>query len=242
MKVLLGVVVSVLVLVGAFFLADAITRGIVQNTVADRLEENLPENVEGDVEVSIGGVSILAQLMTGSLDQVELSAPGLVVSGIPIAAYANGSDVPVAIDSRPVGAASGTITIAADDVARLIDLPGVSDGLVLGDGTVSYTGSAEFLGFSVDYTVTASLEADGDRVLLRPEAVQLGSAGNSVDVAGLVNQLIGQDAVPVCVAQYLPAGVSVSSITVTPVEAVVSFDADALLLDAEALSTRGSCA
>lgn len=240
MKAVVAVLISIAALVGIFFVADAITRGVIEGTVADQIEQNLPENVEGTVDASIGGFSVLAQIVTGSLDDVTLRSDDLTANGVPLAVDIHGAGVPIDFASRPVDRVEGTVTIAADAAAELIPLPAGAGGLVLGDGTVSYAGSIAIFGLSLDYSVTAEAVADGDQVLVTPTNVEIGSGGNSVDLSGVVQQ-ISQQPIPVCVASYLPEGLEVSDITVTPSDARVTFESTTLVLDAESLQKTGSC-
>jgi hypothetical protein len=56
-----------------------------------------------------------------------------------------------------------------------------------------------------------------------------------------VNAIIGEGPVPVCVASYLPAGVDVTHIDVTPKAATLTLHAKNLVLSSSTLSTKGSC-
>ena len=232
--VVLGVLAALVVI------ADFVVRNIAEQRVAEQLEQNLPDGVEGDVHVTIGGFSVLAQYLSGSMDRVQLSAPELSVQGVPIAVDVVATDVPPGLDA-PVGHVTATIDADEAAVNALIEVPEVQGDVVLGDGAVAYSDSVRFLGFPIDYTVTARPTAAGDTVLLEPVGVEIGAGGGSIDVSGLVDRLMGDDPIPVCVAQYLPEGVEVQQITVEPGTASVALEASGLSLDERSLSTRGSC-
>lgn len=234
------VLVLVAVLAAVVVIADFVIRNVAEQRVADQLEQNLPDGVEGDVDVTIGGLSVIAQYLAGSMDRVELSAPELSVQGVPIAVDVVATDVPPGLDA-PVGRVTATLDADEAAINQLIEIPDVPGEVVLGDGTVGYADTARFLGVSIDYTVTAEATAAGDRVLLQPVGVEVGAGGGAIDLSGLIERITGGDPIPVCVAEYLPEGVEVQQIVVEPGSATVALQADGLRLDEQSLATKGSC-
>jgi hypothetical protein len=234
--VVLGVVVVLGLLV---VVADLVARSIAQQRVADEIEQQLPDGVEGAVDVRIGGFSVIAQYLSGRMDEVSLSAPELDVNGSPVAVDVVMHGVPVDLD-QPVGRVAATLTIDEASLNRLVEGGGVGE-LTLGDGTVGYEGSIQVLGLTVDYSATAEAEAAGDRVLLTPVDVTVGGLGGSLDVSGLVSKVLGDEPVEICTAKYLPDGVRVEGIRVEPGEATVHLGAEQLVLDESTLAAKGSC-
>ena len=230
----LAVVVSLLIV------ADIVTRNIAEQRIADQIQVSLPSGVEGDVDVSIGGFSVIAQLLTGTMDRVDLSAPELLVEGAPLRVDVVGEGVPVDLAS-PVERIDATVEIGQDSLNRLVAVPGIDGGFTLGDGTVGYEGSVDLLGLTFDYSVAAKPTAAGDSVLLEPAEVKVEAGGATVDVSGLITQTVGDGPLDVCVAPYLPDGVEVSSITVAPGTARVELDAQWIMLDRASLEQTGRC-
>jgi hypothetical protein len=228
------------VLAGLVVVADLVIRNVAEQRVAEQLEQNLPAGVEGDVDVRLGGFSVIAQYLAGSMDHVELSAPELLVNGVPISVQVDARDVPPALDG-PVGRATATIQADEAAVNTLIEVPGVQGDVVLDADAVAYSDTVRLLGLPVEYTVTARPTAAGDTVLLEPIGVEVGAGGGAIDVSGLVDRLLGDEPVPVCVAGYLPEGVEVQQITVEPGSATVTLGATGLSFDEQSLSTLGSC-
>jgi hypothetical protein len=232
---LLGVVVliGVLLVVG-----DIAGRAYAEGRVADEIESRLPQGVEGQVDVTIGGGSFLAQLASGRIDQVDLDAPSLVANGVPFSAHVTATGVPTDL-SKPIEHATGTFSLDQAAVDSVVSLPeGAS--LVLGDGTVSYDQTGEFLGFQIGYTVTGVVSAEGTSVRIEPTGAELTQGSNALDVSGLVDRLAGS-AVTVCVAQYLPLGVSLDTLDVTSGRASAVATLDDFVLDESTLSTLGTC-
>jgi hypothetical protein len=239
-RVWITVVAIVVALVALVVVAEIVVRNVAEARFAEEIEANLPDGVEGDVGVTIGGFSVIAQYLSGSMDHVELSAPELTVDGTPIAVDVVGEGVPVDL-AAPVEHLTATIEADESAVNRLISVQGIDGDLAFGDGTVGYTGSTRFLGLRIEYTVTAEPIAAGDTVLLQPVGVEVAAGGGSIDVSGIVDRLLGDDPVPVCVADRLPEGVEVQDLTVEPSGATVVLEASGLRLDEASLATTGTC-
>lgn len=238
-RVLLVLLVVAVVLGAIAVVADIVVRSVAQQQIAAAIERELPDGVDGEVDVRIGGFSVIAQYLTGRMDEVELSAPELAVQGSPMAVRIVGRGVPTDL-SQPVGHLDGAITIGQDSLNALVDAPEIGD-VALGDGTIGYEGTAEVLGLSVDYSATATAEAAGEQVLLTPVDVTVGALGGSVDVSELVTQLLGDEPVAVCTAEHLPEGLRIERIEVAPGTATVRFAAERFVLDEASLATKGGC-
>ncbi|GAA1803191.1 DUF2993 domain-containing protein [Agromyces neolithicus] len=232
-----AIVVAVAVLL---VITDVVVRGIAEQRVAEQIEAELPPGVEGEVDVSIGGFSVLAQYLAGSIDRVQLSAPELSVQGVPISVDVVATDLPPALDA-PVGHITARLDADEAAINQLIEIPEVQGEVVLGDGIVGYSDTTRFLGIPIDYTVTARPIAAADRVLLEPVGVEVGAGGGAIDVSGLVDRITGGDPIPVCVAEHLPAGVEVAQIAVEPGTAAVTLEANGISLDEQSLATTGTC-
>lgn len=236
--IVVGVVLAVLA--ALVVVADIAARGIAEQRVAEEIEANLPDGVDGDVSVSIGGFSVIAQYLSGTMQHVELDAPELTVEGAPLAVSVVAEGMPVDLAS-PVDRLTATITADADSINRLITVAGVESGLTLGDGTVGYEGRIEVFGLPITYQVTATPVAAGDSVLLEPESVEVGAVGASIDVSGIIERLLGGDPLEVCIADRLPEGIELQSIAVAPGAAAIRLQADGLVLDSVSLEQKGTC-
>ncbi|MGD8195865.1 DUF2993 domain-containing protein [Herbiconiux sp. P18] len=232
---LVGIVVVLAVLV---VVADVALRAYAQGQAESQIEQQLPDNVEGDVAVSIGGFSFLAQVLGGSLDEVTLDAPSLTVQGVPIAAHVVATGVPTDL-AKPVGDIRAQVTLDQDAVDSVITLPGDAT-LALGDGDVSYEGSLELFGVPIGYRVTGQVTASGTDVVIQPQGAELTQGGSTLDLGGAL-QGVASDPITVCVAQYLPQGVSVQSFDVAPQQATVVVTASDFVVGEDSLRTLGTC-
>jgi hypothetical protein len=234
------IIVIVVALGALLVVADIVVRGIAEERFSEQLRSNLPEGVDGEVDVTIGGFSVIAQYLAGTMDRVELSAPELTVNGAPIAVDVVGEGVPVDL-AAPVRSMSAVIEADQDAINRLIVIPDVDGDVTLGEGVVGYADTIEVFGLRLGYSVTARPTAAGDTVLLQPENVQVDAGGGGIDVSGLADRILGDEPIAVCVAQYLPDGVMVNGIEIAAGTASVRLEAQGIMLDEASLARTGSC-
>ena len=239
-RVLLWTLIPLVVVVALLVIADVIVRSVAEQRVASEIEKNLPDTVKADVSVHIGGVSVIQQYLSGSFESVELDAPHATVNGAPLSATIRATGVPADF-SKPVQHATGTLTVSQDSLNRLITIPGSTGDITLGDGTIGYEGKIDLLGLPVGYTVNATPKAAGTQVLLQPGKASLTTGGGDVNLTRLLQALTDNGPFPVCAAQYLPDGVKVSDIQVTPKAATVTLTASDFVLDEAFLHSKGSC-
>ena len=235
--------VTVLALVAAYFIVDAVLRNVGENRIKQEISANLPEGVTGDVSVSIGGMSVIAQYLSGTFDEVDVSAPALSVNGAEADVRIVALDVPLDSD-KTVGHVQGTVQIGQAALNTLIQTaPDAPDGdVVLGDNQISYTGKITVLGIPIGYEATATPAAAGPSVTFTPTGATVTTGLGTLDASSLVQRVLGQTPISVCVAQYLPNGLEVTGVSVTPEHARVTVAANnSLKLNSESLSTVGSC-
>ncbi|MEI5582679.1 MULTISPECIES: LmeA family phospholipid-binding protein [unclassified Agromyces] len=230
----------VVILAGVVLLVETVGRGIAERAVADSIERDLPEGVEGEVDVQILGFSALWQVITGRMDEMVATAPELQVQGVPVDVTVTARGVPLA-EGGSVERAEVVASVDEAAIDLIAESQGIAGGVDLGDGTVSYSDEAEFLGVPVAFSVSAEPEAAGDRVLLTPVAAELRAGGTTLDASGLVERIVGGEPFPVCVADRLPEGVEVAGIEVTPDGATVRLEASDLPVAEETLATTGTC-
>lgn len=240
LKPLLWTVGSIVVVLVLLVVADAVTRAVAEQRVAAEIEKNLPSSVQADVQVHIGGFSVLGQFLGGSFESVELDAPHATVNGAPLSASIHATGVPADF-SKPVQSATGTLSISQDSLNKLVTIPGAKGDITLGDGVIGYDGTIDLLGLPVDYTVSATAKAAGDTVLLTPGKATVSAGSGNVNITRLIQALTANGPFPVCAAQYLPKGVTVTDITVTPRHATVTLSASDFVMNEEFLHSKGSC-
>ncbi|AGW42032.1 hypothetical protein O159_20390 [Leifsonia xyli subsp. cynodontis DSM 46306] len=220
--------------------ADAIVRSVVEQRVAAEIEKSLPETVKADVDARIGGLSVLQQLLAGRFESVDLLAPRATVGGAPLNVRVHATGVPTEL-SKPIGSATGTLSISQDSLNKLVTVPGATGDLTLQQGAVGYDGRLDLLGLPVAYTVSANPEAAGKKVLLRPVKASISTGTGDVNVTRLLQSLTESGPFPVCAAQYLPDGVLVRDIAAMPGRATVVLSASRFVMGEEFLRSKGHC-
>lgn len=240
LRLLLAIGIPVVVIVVLLVVADFAVRAYAEQRVSDEIEKELPPDIRGEVTTHIGGFSVLQQYLSGSFQRVELDAPKVVVKGSPLSASLVATGVPTDF-SKPISHATGTLRISQDSLNNLVDIPGATGDITLGDGTIGYDGKIDLLGLPVGYTVTATPTAAGKEVLLQPDKASLTTGAGDVNLNRLLQALTSQGPFPVCAAQYLPEGVEVSDIAITRGQATVRLSASDFVMDEEFLNSKGSC-
>ena len=235
---LVVVVVLALLVVAAEFLARAILPGIVRSIVVEQLD--LPADQQLDVETE--GI-LLPQLIGGTLDSLHLSTDSVTLQGITGAADVTASGVP--LHGGDLGGASGTIRIDQTQFTSLLagtDLPVESVEFDAPNATVS--GSFSVLGAPVPLSLTLTPGAvDGD-LELTPVAASIGGLDIDLDKVGSTLGSLGQGLTQpqrVCIADQLPAGLTLSGLEIKGDAAVIDFDVNGAIVTDAALQAKGVC-
>ncbi|GGF25752.1 hypothetical protein GCM10011399_19030 [Subtercola lobariae] len=236
---MIAIVVGAVVLLAVILVvADFGVRAYAEGRVRQAVIDNLPASVTGDVDVSIGGGPFLLQYATGTFSQVTLTSKNLQVNGVPAEVQVVAHDVSTDTSKR-VPRASASLTLDQAALNSFLSIPG-SNEITLGDGTVGYSGQFQVFGLTLGYDATATAAPQGPDVLLTPTGAQLSAGSASFDVSGALKAVVSKP-ISICVAQYLPAGVQITSIAPTNGQVTVTAEATNITLSEDALKTTGSC-
>lgn len=233
LAIVLGCVLAAVVLV------DVGARLVLQWKISQSVEESMPAGVEGRVDTSVGGFSALWQLANRRFDHLELAAPDLRVAGVTLDARVDAYGVSAA-DPISVEQLAGSVTLTQDSVNAMNLVPGATGGIVLGEDEVSYATAWDVFGTPVNVDIDASVRMQGDRLVI--QATRLQVVGGSVDFDAL--QLLPDAStvsVPICSAEYLPAGMHLTGVDVNPGTVTFSVTATTIALDESTLASRGVC-
>ncbi|MEV4687763.1 DUF2993 domain-containing protein [Microbacterium sp. LWH3-1.2] len=236
--------------VAAWFAAEAIARQVVTGIVQDQVRTQLSLPADQQIDVGIEG-AVLPQLIAGTLTELTISSDDVTIGG-------QGSDAQVTGDisvvAHGVSVRDGAITDADATVVldeqQLRELMSNVDGFPvdsLGLAAPNITMEVDLTLFGATVPVGAALTPSADQgdLVLTPASLQLGGAEVS---AAQVQKTFGRlaDGVvrdwDVCVAQYLPAGVTLTAVEVTGDALVADFDVDGAIATDPALQENGTCA
>jgi hypothetical protein len=220
---------------------DQTVRGVAEEQAEKQIADQLPGQVTGRVNVAIEGEWVIPQLIRGTLDRVVLDGPNLQADGTPFQAHIVATDVPTD-QERTVGDVVATVSMDQEPASALLaKTAGTPPDLRFGDGTLGYSGSTRVLGLTLGYTVAAEpVLRDGSTVVITPAQVELQAGSLKVDLAQTI-QGIRDITYPVCIAQYLPAGVAVQDVTVADGRVSMTVESSSLKLTRDSLGVSGSC-
>jgi hypothetical protein len=238
----LGIVVVLAVV--AWFAAEAIARDLVAQTVRTEIRERLSLPADHEVDVAVEG-AVIPQLIGGSLDEITVSSDdvpvGQLEGDVTVTAY--GVPLQQGVD---MSGAEATVTL---DTAQLQALLGTIDGFPadsVGLAEPDVTIQAELALFGVSFPVGVAMTpsvAEGD-IVLTPTAFEL--AGAQIDAAALGEQFgpIADTVVrgwTLCLAQYIPAGVTLTEVRVDGDVMIADADVDGAIVTDPELQANGSC-
>jgi hypothetical protein len=237
--------VFLVLLVVAFFVVDAIARGVARDEVESRLVSalGLPEGTPVDVE--IGGGPVLFQLAAGKLDSVDVAIPNATFGELTGDLTVHAEGVALSPDA-PTDLVEATYAIPEEGVAGFSDqLAGLPlDTIELeGDEIVTAT---TFSLFGIPISIGMGLEpsAFNGQLVFTPTSIRVEdetftaeSIGSAPGLGLLAGLLLDQQ--NVCIASQLPAALRLDSIAVEGDELVAQLSAqNAPLAD---FTTKGSC-
>ncbi|GAB3123680.1 LmeA family phospholipid-binding protein [Glaciibacter psychrotolerans] len=234
-----SVVVAGLVL---YAVGDTVIRNYAENRIAQEIQTNLPAGVTGDVSVSIGGLSAIGQFVIGRFDEVTLDAPKISVDGATGSVHIIAQGVPTNTQ-KTVGHITGTVDLSQEALNTLLKNSGATPGaeVELRDGDVSYSDSLDVFGLSVGYRATATPTAAGAYLVLTPTSAEVTSTAGNLDITGLVQKILGEQPLSICVASYLPVGLDLTDVNVTPDRAQITVESTTTRLRESELTTLGTC-
>ncbi|MGZ0711294.1 LmeA family phospholipid-binding protein (plasmid) [Coraliomargarita sp. W4R53] len=241
------VVILVLVVVGAvvaWFAAEAAARDIVEKTIKTGIAEQLDLPADHEIDVEVEGV-VIPQLIVGRLDTVVVTSADVPLGDTAADVSVTAHDVRV---REPQGMSSASATVVLDEeqlrllMSEVEGFPAETMGLADPNVTMNVELSLLGLGIPVGAALTPSA-VDGELVLT-PASIEVG--GGEITADRLRSQFGGlADVVlkdwPVCVAQYLPAGVTLTDAQVVGGQLVADFSVDSALLSTTSLQQKGSC-
>ncbi|MBU4465909.1 MAG: DUF2993 domain-containing protein [Actinobacteria bacterium] len=242
---LVALVVVVGLAVAAWFIGESIARDLVTKTIREQVVSRLALPADQQIDVSVGG-AVLPQLIVGTLDDVTVSSPDVAwgsVSG-DVTVHAHGVAIRGEVVPRSIDA---TVSLNIDQLRALLStvdgFPAESVGLAAPDVTIST--SIKALGLSVPVGVALTPSASNGALVLTPDTLQLAGAQiSAAELRGRFGALA--DAVlrdwTVCVAKDIPAGVSLTGVTVVGDAVVADLAIDGRIATDATLRANGSCA
>lgn len=237
--------VVVLALVAALVVAaEAAARALAPQIVRDELVSTLGLAEDQRIDVEIPGL-LLPQLVTGTVSRMTLAADDVAVDGL-------AGDVRVRLQDVALRGGGewrrGEATVVLDEeqtralLTRVEGFP--ADAFRLAAPDVALDTELSVLGAAIPLGVRLAATAEDGDLVLSPTTFLLGGAEVSADaLRRQVGPLVGSFAErwPVCVAQYLPAAMTLTGVAVEDRGVVADFDIDGAILRGGAAREPGAC-
>lgn len=236
------VIIVVLVLVVLAIIAELIARAVLPGIVRSSVIEQLDLPADQQMQVDASGI-LLPQLIGGTLDELHLSSDQVTIGGVTGSADVTATGVP--LRGGDLGAAEGTVRIDQAQLTALLagsDLP--IDEVTFQEPDVVLAGTLEVLTLEIPASVTVTPGVEEGDLLFSVAAVSLGDGTLDLDaVTGWLEDTSTQLSGPhrICIADQLPAGLTLTGLRVDGDEAVIDIDVDGRIATDAALLENGSC-
>lgn len=243
---LLAIVIVGVLAVGAWFAGEYIARSIVERTIREQLITNLDLPADQQIDITVPG-AILPQLAVGSLAEVTVSSDDVPLkSGLTADVVVRAQDVP----TRSGGDWSGGYATVTLDEAQVQALLATIEGfpaatVVLDEPDIDVTTDLQLFALTVPVGVGLTPSVSAGKLVLTPDTLQV--AGGEISAEALVDQFgaIARTVVrdwEVCIADQLPAALTLTGIRVDGQTVVADFEIDSAILSEPAAQQNGTCA
>ena len=235
----------VLVIAVAAVIAEIAVRQYVASTVRERIGAALQMDDPSSLDVDLGGTPVLLQLTDARLDRVRVSTEQLAVGEVVGTGEVVVTDVPIDA-AQPLGSLELTVSADEENVQRLSRyLSGVDlDSVELVDDAIRVGTDIDLAFVTLPVALDLRPSASAGAVAFEPTAVVVADRSIAIPdltaVPGLgpvVDDLLTSQTV--CIADRIPADLSLESVDVIDGRLVVRVSGDgAVLAD---LETTGTC-
>ncbi len=241
---ILALVIVVVLAVIAFFAAETIARDTVERTVKTEIAQRLSLPADHEVAVEVPGL-VIPQLIGGRLNEVTVSSQDVPIEQFEADVTVTATDVPIQ-QGVDMGGATATVTL---DEAQLQNLLSTIEGFPadtvgLAEPNITMDTNLQLFGAEFPVGVTLTPSVSEGNIVLTPESFEL--AGAEIDAAQLSQQfgkladLVVRDW-SVCVADRIPAGVTLTGVEVDGDTVVADADIDGAIVTDAALQDHGTC-
>jgi hypothetical protein len=241
------VAIVLVVLVVGFFVADAAVKSYAQTRIRSELVSSLGLPAGTEVDVKVGGGSVLLQALSGTLADIDVAIPKLAFGTLVGSATLHATQVPLD-QSRPLDKLAISYTVSEKNVAALAtQLSGVTlDSVALKNQQIQATATLSVLFVTVRVGLGLTPSAQNGRLDFTPASITV--SGQTFTAAQLLaNPVFGSIArtllqqQSLCVAQYLPKALTLASAKVVGTNMVLGFSGDGAVIGGTDFSTKGSC-
>lgn len=241
------IAVALVVLIIGFFIADAAVKSYAQDQIKQKVIAALGIDPNTDVQVKVGGGSVLLQVLSGNLSTVDVTVPKLEFGDLVGSATLQATHVPLN-ENTPLQKLAITYRVSEKNVGVLAsDLSGMKlDTVTLEQPEIVANASFSVFGFGIPVGLGLTPSASKGELVFTPTSILVsGQKFTSKQLfatpglSGLAKQLLNQQTF--CVAQYLPKALTVTSVKVADHQLVMTISGNGAALGGSGFTTKGSC-
>ena len=228
----------------AWFAGEAIAKDIVTKTIREQVVTQLSLPADQEMHVDVAS-PVIPQLITGTLSEVTITSEDVPMESFVGDVTVHAEDIPIR-GGGEMASGTATVVLTKEQVRTLMatvdGFPVESLGLEAPDITMS----TELSVFGVSIPVAAALtpSAVGGDLVLTPASLQLAGAEIGAedlrDRFGRLSETVLRDWT-VCIAQYIPAGLTLTAVSVDGEQVVADFDIDGAIISDPSLQENGTC-
>jgi hypothetical protein len=209
-------VVVIALLLGAVIVGDGIVRAHLADTIADRVRATLRLEPRHLVEVRITGASVLWQLASGRLSQVDIETADVPLGELRGDIAISARSIPTDL-SLPVGGIEAELRIEESELGSIASAlsAAVIDDVRLEDGEIRFLSVVPVLGFDVDVGVGLLPGVQAGAIAFTPSTFVL--EGRELDLRGFTDRVgpFGSALLStrtVCIAEHVPRELALQSV------------------------------
>jgi len=243
---LIALVVVVLVVVIAWIVGDQVARNYAESYVREQIITTFDLPADQKMDVEIGPGSLIAQAIQGSIDSVDVAIPQVPLGDVK-------GDVTLALTGIPLSSTEPVDTLrvklAVDEAnvqnlgSYLSDTDNITIALQKDEVEIGTT----FTLFSLKFPVSVGLvpSAVDGAIAFDPTEITVNDASVSLDelksgpLSGVAGGLLSSQTY--CIAEYLPTAITLTDVTVTDTDLVLSASGDGAALGGPEMTTLGTC-
>lgn len=239
------VLASIGVVVGALWGLDSWARQQVADYVTEKVQEVLSLDSDQPVTVEVAGVSVIAQVITGSLEQVDVGVDDVTIGEFTGGVTMRAEGIPVDL-SRPVDKVEIEFTVNETSIQKIAAFLSATtiDEVTLVEPEIQFASQFKVFGFPIDVGVGIEPFAQEGEIGFTPTSISLNGVRTSAaalsDRYGSVAASLLQTR-SICVARWLPVALTVDDVAVRDDDLVITIGADKAIFDDASLRSLGSC-
>jgi hypothetical protein len=239
------VVGSLAIVLTGLWAVDAWARQQVVAYVTEKVQQVLSLESTENVDVEVAGFSIIAQVLTGSLDEIAVDVDEVQIGDLTGGVALTARGVPIDL-TRPVDSVEIDFRVTEESlksVAHLLSAAAI-DSVELAEGEIRFASEFRIFGFAIQVGIGVEPFADDGQIAFTPTSVELNGARTSADelvdtFGGAATALLQTQSF--CVAKWLPAAFVLRDVEVDGSVLLVSIRADDGVFDEASVRTLGTC-